>query len=125
MKPYHDTLLRVKLYRWNDIQEEALNPSLRRRVVHTARLTLARLNLKQGCVVPSHSHENEQVTTVESGRLKFIYPDGEIEVGPGESLEIPSGVPHRVIALEDSVALDLFAPRREDWISGDDAYLRR
>ena len=115
----------MKLYRWNEIQEETLNPSLRRRVVHTARLTLARLNLKQGCIVPSHSHENEQVTTVESGRLKFIYPEGEIEVGAGESLEIPSGVPHRVIALEDSTAFDLFAPRREDWISGDDAYLRR
>ncbi len=115
----------MKLYRWNDIQEEALNPSLRRRVVHTARLTIARLDLSKGCSVPSHSHENEQVTTVESGRLKFIYPGGEIEVGPGESLEIPPGVPHQVIALEDSVALDLFAPRREDWISGDDAYLRR
>lgn len=115
----------MKLYRWNDIQEESLNALLRRRVVHTSRLTIARLALEKGCIVPSHSHENEQVTTVEGGRLKFIYPDGEIEVGPGESLEIPSGVPHQVIALEDSVVLDLFAPRREDWISGDDAYLRR
>jgi quercetin dioxygenase-like cupin family protein len=117
--------LRVKLHRWNDIEEEALNASLRRRVVHTARLTIARLNLKKGCVVPSHAHENEQVCTVESGRLKFICPDGEIDVGAGESLEIPSLVPHSVVALEDSVVVDLFAPRREDWISGDDAYLRR
>ena len=94
-------------------------------MVHTARLTIARLSLKQGCVVPRHSHENEQVTNVESGRLKFIYPGGEVEVGAGESLEIPSGVPHEVVAMEDTTALDLFAPRREDWISGDDAYLRR
>lgn len=115
----------MKLHRWNDIQEEPLNALLGRRVLHTSRLTLARLNLKQGCRVPRHSHENEQVTTVESGKLKFIYPDGEIEVGAGESLEIPSGLPHEVIVLEDSVVLDLFAPRREDWISGDDAYLRR
>lgn len=115
----------MKLHRWNDIQEESLNAALTRRVVHTARLTLARLTLKQGCAVPLHAHENEQVCTVESGRLKFIYPDGEIEVGAGESLEIPSLVPHQVVALEDSVAVDLFAPRREDWISGDDAYLRR
>lgn len=125
MKPYHDTLLRVKLHRWNEIQEEPLNALLVRRVLHTARLTIARLNLKQGCLVPRHSHENEQVSTVESGKLRFIYPGGEIEVGAGESLEIPSGLPHEVIALEDSVVLDLFAPRREDWISGDDAYLRR
>jgi quercetin dioxygenase-like cupin family protein len=117
--------LRVKLYRWNDIAEEHLNASLGRRVVHTDRLTIARLNLKQGCVVPNHWHENEQVTTVEKGRLQFVYTGGVIEVGAGESLEIPSGVPHEVIALEDSAALDIFAPRREDWIRGDDAYLRR
>jgi len=115
----------VKLYSWNEIAEEHLNPLLGRRVVHTDRLTIARLNLKQGCVVPSHWHENEQVCTVEEGRLQFVYPAGAIEVGAGESLEIPSGVPHEVIALEDSVALDIFAPRREDWIRGDDAYLRR
>jgi quercetin dioxygenase-like cupin family protein len=102
-----------------------MNASLGRRVVHTARLTIARLNLKQGCVVPSHWHENEQVCTVEQGRLKFVYPGGVMEVGAGESLEIPPGVAHEVIALEDSVVVDLFAPRREDWIRGDDAYLRR
>jgi quercetin dioxygenase-like cupin family protein len=45
-------------------------------------------------------------------------------VRTGESLQIPGGVPHRVEALEDSVALDLFSPPREDWIRGDDAYLR-
>jgi quercetin dioxygenase-like cupin family protein len=115
----------MKLHRWNEIAGEHLNASLVRRVVHTDRLTIARLNLKQGCVVPSHAHENEQVCTVEQGRLKFIYPGGVVEVGAGESLEIPSGVAHEVIALEDSVVLDLFAPRREDWISGDDSYLRR
>jgi quercetin dioxygenase-like cupin family protein len=37
---------------------------------------------------------------------------------------IPGNVPHRVEALEDSVVFDVFAPRREDWIRGDDAYLR-
>lgn len=115
----------MKLHRWNEIAEERLNPSLERRAIHTDRLTIARLNLKQGCVVPNHWHENEQVSTVEQGRLKFVYPGGAVEVGAGESLEIPSGVAHEVIALEDSVVLDIFAPRREDWVSGDDAYLRR
>ena len=115
----------MKLYSWNDIAEEHLNASLGRRVVHTDRLTIARLTLKKGAVVPSHHHENEQVCTVERGRLRFIHPGGVIEVGAGESLEIPSGVPHEVIALEESVAVDIFAPRREDWIRGDDAYLRR
>ena len=38
---------------------------------------------------------------------------------------IPPGIPHMVEALEDSVATDVFAPVREDWIRGDDAYLRQ
>jgi quercetin dioxygenase-like cupin family protein len=46
-------------------------------------------------------------------------------VGAGESLVIPPHVPHGVVALEDTVVTDVFTPRREDWISGDDAYLRR
>jgi len=117
--------MRVKLHRWNDIQEESLSAKMSRKVLHTGRMTIARLNLKQGCVVPNHSHENEQVCTVVSGRLKFNWPDGKAELGPGESLEIPSFTPHAVVALEDSVVVDLFAPRREDWIKGDDAYLRR
>ena len=68
---------------------------------------------------------NEQITTLEKGRLRFIFDDNELIVATGESLQIPSNVPHRVEALEDSVALDLFSPVREDWIRGDDAYLRR
>jgi quercetin dioxygenase-like cupin family protein len=68
---------------------------------------------------------NEQITTMESGRLRFIFDDQELVVQTGDSLQIPSNVPHRVEALEDSVALDLFSPTREDWIRGDDAYLRR
>lgn len=85
---------------------------------------MARLYLDKGAVVPRHSHDNEQITTVESGLLKFIFDESEVLVGAGESLEIPSNLPHRVETLEPSVALDVFAPVREDWRRGDDAYLR-
>jgi len=40
-------------------------------------------------------------------------------------LLIPSNVPHRVVALEDSLALDVFSPVRVDWLTGKDDYLRR
>ena len=115
----------MRLHCWNEIPAEALNPFLTRRMLNTERLTIARLELRQGCEVPRHSHENEQVTTVESGCLRFFFDDSQIDVHPGQSLEIPSGAAHSVTALEDSVALDLFAPRREDWIQGGDSYLRR
>ncbi len=115
----------MNLHDWSKIEKEALNPSLARQVVHTAQLTIARIHLRRGAVVPEHSHVNEQVTTLIEGSLKFVHPGGEIFLQPGEMLEIPANVPHRVEALEDSLALDIFAPRREDWIRGDDAYLRR
>jgi quercetin dioxygenase-like cupin family protein len=115
----------MKLHRWSEIPVEVLNPRLSRQAVHCDRITLARLSLKKGAIVPRHEHENEQITTLESGRLRFIFDDKEVIVEAGDSLQIPSHAPHSVEALDDSVALDLFAPTREDWVRGDDAYLRR
>lgn len=115
----------MKLHRWSEIPVEPLNPLLSRQTVHCDRITIARLTLKKGALVPRHQHENEQVTNLESGRLRFIFDDGEIILAKGDSLQIPSHADHSVEALEDSVALDLFVPVREDWVRGDDAYLRR
>ena len=94
-------------------------------MVHTAQFTIARLELSADVSVPVHAHENEQVTTVLSGCLKFILPDSTLELKAGQSLAIGPMEPHGVEAVGDTVALDLFSPRREDWIRGDDAYLRR
>lgn len=115
----------MSLSSWNSISAEQLNPLMSRQCLHTERMTIALLKISQGAVVPRHSHENEQVTQVVSGSLLFKLPDGETTVRAGEILVLPSWQPHEVHALEDSVALDTFTPRREDWIRGDDAYLRR
>ena len=114
----------MHLYRWDQIEREQMNPLLERQVVHGERLTLARVVLKRGCVVPLHSHENEQISTVLEGRLRFEIGGAEKVVGAGELLHIPSGAPHAAVALEDTVCLDIFNPVREDWLRGDDAYLR-
>ena len=111
--------------KWSQIPVERLNPLAERQALHTEKMTVARLILAKGAVVPTHHHENEQITTIESGRLRFIFPDQEMIVEAGEMLPIPPNLPHSVVALEDTVAVDLFAPPREDWIRGDDAYLRR
>jgi quercetin dioxygenase-like cupin family protein len=115
----------MKVHRWADIPTETLNDLVTRQVVHTDTMTVARLALRSGAVVPRHSHPNEQVSTVESGCLRFVFDDGEVEVCAGESLQIPGNVPHAVHAMADAVALDLFSPVREDWVRGDDAYLRQ
>lgn len=111
-------------YNWNEIPEEVMTPLLRRKVIHTPQMTIARLWLQKGAVVPTHHHVNEQVTNVEAGILRFNFPERSVLVHAGESLRIAPNLPHSVETLEDSVALDLFTPNRADWLSGDDAYLR-
>jgi len=114
----------MKHYDWNHVPEEEMNPLLQRRVIHGQRLTLARVVLKKGCKVPLHSHENEQISSVFQGRLLFQIGGQETIVGAGELVHIPSGVQHLAEALEDCVCLDIFTPVREDWLRGEDAYLR-
>jgi quercetin dioxygenase-like cupin family protein len=115
----------MKLHRWSEIPVEPLSPLVTRQVIHSDQMTISRLTLKKGAVVPRHQHVNEQITNLEQGSLRFIFDDDEVLVSAGESLQIRSNAPHRVEALEDSVAVDLFSPVREDWVRGDDAYLRR
>lgn len=114
----------MKVHRWDATPVEPLNERLTRRVLHTERMTVARLVLTKGAHVPRHHHENEQVAMVHSGRLRFVFDDGEAVVGAEETVVIPSLASHSVDALEDSIVTDLFAGPREDWIRGDDAYLR-
>src|ERR1051325_3174215 len=115
----------MQLYDWAAMDEEQLNPLISRRVIHTERMTVCKIRLKKGAVVPRHSHENEQVTVLEQGALRFIFDDGDKVIRGGETLTIPPNAPHRVEAMEDSLAMDLFSPVREDWKSGNDAYLRQ
>jgi quercetin dioxygenase-like cupin family protein len=111
-------------YNWDTVEKEQMNPFLVRQVIHGDLMTIARLELKRGASVPEHSHHNEQVSMVQSGRILFNLGGVETTVGAGETVRIPPNVPHFVEVIEDCIVFDLFSPRREDWISGDDAYLR-
>ena len=117
--------LSVKLYSWSDVTAEALTPLFTRRMIHSERMTIARLELKKGTTVPRHSHENEQVSTVDQGVLRFTFDSGDVDVSAGQTLVIPPNEAHSAVALEDCIALDIFSPPREDWITGNDAYLRK
>ena len=115
----------VKHVRWDEIEMESLNPLLSRQIAVGDQVMVARVLLKKGCVVPLHSHFNEQVTHVQSGALHFTIQGQEITVKAGEFLCIPPNVPHTAVALEDTVDIDIFTPPREDWINKTDQYLRR
>ena len=114
----------MKLHSWSQVASEDLSATVTRRVIHSERMTTARIQLKKGAVVPRHSHENEQISHVLEGSVLFQFDDREITARAGDLVEIASHEPHRVEALEDSLAMDVFQPVRQDWIQGDDGYLR-
>jgi len=109
---------------WDKIEIERLSDRITRQMLNGEHATVARIFLARGAVVPRHAHLSEQFSLVLSGALKFIFDDREVLVCAGEMVFIPSNVPHAAEALEDTLDLDIFSPRREDWIRKDDAYLR-
>jgi quercetin dioxygenase-like cupin family protein len=104
-----------------------LRPDLHRRYITTERVMLAHIYLEAGSVVPYHEHENEQLTYILEGCLRFRLGDDEsqvVDVHAGEVLQIPSWLPHSAEALEPTLDCDIFCPPRQDWLDGTDAYLR-
>jgi unsaturated pyranuronate lyase len=111
-------------HRWADIEPVAMNTLVTRQYVVGTSTMLARLVLKKGALLPLHHHMHEQMSHVVEGALQFRIDGKEVVVRGGEILCIPPHRPHEVVALEDSVTLDIFNPPRQDWIDGNDAYLR-
>jgi quercetin dioxygenase-like cupin family protein len=110
---------------WKSIELEQMNDKITRQMISGENATISQLVIKKGGTVPRHSHINEQYSWIISGALKFIFDDREIVVAAGEILLIPSNAAHSAVALEDTLDVDFFAPRREDWIRKEDAYLRK
>ena len=117
----------VRHYTWESMPKERVTDKLSRRLITGERMMLAHVYLEKGSIVPKHSHENEQLTYVLEGALRFWIgeEEEELDVRAGEVLVIPSWVPHKAEALEDTLDVDVFDPPREDWLTGTDDYLRR
>jgi len=117
----------IQQINWDDVELETVNPSMRRRIVTGERMTVARIYLDDGFLVPMHSHEHEQITQVISGTMHFRFgEDGETEmtIGPGGVVVIPAHLPHEATCIGDVEEMDMWAPRRDDWLDGTDDYLR-
>ena len=117
----------VTWHRWEEMPKETVTEMLDRRLITGERMMLAHVYLKRGAVVPRHSHDNEQITYILEGALRFWIGDDEskvVDVRAGEVLCIPSNVPHKAEALEDTLDVDVFSPPRQDWLDKTDDYLR-
>lgn len=119
---------RVNTFRWDDMEREPVTDGIERRIITGERMMLAHIYLERGAIVPRHSHDNEQITYILEGALRFWIGDDEsevIDVRAGEVLHIPSNVPHKAEALEDTLDVDVFSPPRQDWLDKTDDYFRR
>jgi len=105
----------VRLHRWDEIALEKVTEMLSRKVVTGEREMLVQVYIKRGCLVPTHTHDSEQMTYVLQGAIKFVVAGEEITVREGEVLLIPSGMEHQAEALEDTFELDFFSPVRGEW----------
>ena len=114
-----------QLYKWDDMVLEKVTDKISRKYVAGDREMVAQIYLARGAIVPTHSHESEQLTYVLTGALTFTLDGRDITVRAGELLRIPSWMPHSAEAVEDTFELDLFSPIRQDWIDGTDDYFRR
>jgi quercetin dioxygenase-like cupin family protein len=113
---------------WDQVELESVNPQMKRRIVTGERLTIARIYFKDGFRVPLHSHEQEQVTQVISGVLRFwlgANREKTLDLGPGDVIVIPSNVPHEALCIGDVEEMDTWSPRRDDWLNKTDDYLRQ
>ena len=115
----------MKHVTWESVPLEVMSGVISRKIVTGDKAMVAQVFLKKDAVVPDHRHESEQITYILEGALKFELEGKEVIVRKGETLTISSNVPHRAVALEDTLDLDIFSPIRTDWLTKDDAYLRR
>lgn len=121
------SLKNLRSLNWDAVELETVNAYMKRRIVTGDHMTVARIYLKDGFTVPMHSHIHEQITQVISGRMRFVFGEdrGEVaEYGPGDVVVIPPNLPHEATSIGDVEEMDMWSPRRDDWLDGSDDYLR-
>lgn len=115
----------IKKVKWQAANEEKLSDTVTRQVIHGEKATLSKFSARKGAEIARHSHPNEEYMMVTSGAIKYLFDDREEVVNAGEVLVVPPDVPHSIHVLEDVTFLVFFTPVREDWLRGEDQYLRR
>jgi quercetin dioxygenase-like cupin family protein len=113
---------------WSSIIVEEVNDKMKRQFIHGEKVMIAKMEFQDGFTVPWHSHENEQITEVFEGTLRFWFDDDEenhVDLGAGDIIVIAGNRRHKALMIGKVIETDTFAPPRQDWIDGSDAYLRK
>lgn len=112
-------------YKWADLPQTALTPQISRRLVSGEKLMSVQFTLAKGAVAGQHQHPHEQITHLISGKIEFEIEGEKRVMEGGEVLLIPSNVRHGAVVLEDTVAIEVFSPPREDFLTDEiPAYMK-
>jgi quercetin dioxygenase-like cupin family protein len=118
----------IKVINWDTVPEEQVNPKMKRKFIYGDKVMIAKMEFEDGFTVPWHSHENEQVTQVIKGVMRFWFDNDDknyIELSAGDSIIIKGNRPHKAMMIGHVIETDIFCPPRQDWIDGSDSYLRK
>jgi quercetin dioxygenase-like cupin family protein len=103
---------------WSKVPIEHIDPGIERQMIFGEKIMICRLRFLPNVVTPVHSHPHEQITMVQQGRVLFAVGGEQKNVGAGDILHFPSGVPHGATMLDEEVILiDIFSPIREDFLT--------
>ena len=97
--------------------QQVLDKIERKTLVHGEKTLMSEFRLRQGAVLPRHSHPHEQSGYLVSGRMELTIGGESCSLEPGDSWCIAGGVEHNAVALEDYLALEVFSPVREDYLT--------
>ncbi len=85
-------------------------------MVYGEKTHMCEFRLRKGSKLPNHSHPHEQTGMVVVGRIVINIDGKDFDAGPGDAWCIAGGVEHRAEIMDDSIVVEVFSPRREDYI---------
>lgn len=88
----------------------------RKTLVHGDHTLMAEFRLERGSWLPHHAHHHEQSGYLVAGKMKLFLGNACFDVMPGDSWCIPGGTVHGAEVIEDTVAIEVFSPVREDYL---------
>jgi quercetin dioxygenase-like cupin family protein len=115
----------MKIHSWKDMGWEEVTNDISRKIITGVNEMISQVYLKKDAQVPEHSHVSEQISYIVEGSLKFWVGGEELVLRAGELIVIPPNVPHKALALEDTLDIDIFSPIRQDWLDHTDTYFHR
>ncbi len=109
---------RPSFYDFENMPAEEVAPGVKRRFIMGAQAMIVRWDLAKNTVLPTHFHPNEQISRVEKGVIVAYSKERKYVLTPGQYMIFPANVPHEFVAQEEASLIEVFAPLRQDFLSG-------